>query len=144
MGAVFGASVDLIHAVLMAAWVLGLPLLFWRRWPRLSRGYAVFAIGFIIANQLSRVLIGECFLTSIARAAWQSSAPPAGLPEPDEWFTVRLARTVFRMTPSHQAIKTTSEALILVTAVGVVFRSLAGRGRALRSPPSHRAGTPAA
>jgi hypothetical protein len=143
MGAVLGASIDLIHALLMAAWVLGLPLLFWNRWPRLSREYALYAIAFILANQISLALIGECFLTALARAAWQSSRPPASLPEPAEWFTVRLARAVFRMTPSHRAIKTASEALILVTAIGVVFRGLGGRVRPRAAPRHDGADTPA-
>ena len=29
--------VDAIHALVMVLWVLGLPLLFWHRWPRLMK-----------------------------------------------------------------------------------------------------------
>jgi hypothetical protein len=125
MGPILGASIDLIHALLMAAWVLGLPLLFWHRFPRVTTAYAVYAVGFVVANQLSHALLGECFLTTLARAAWEH-APGAGgrAPASDAWFTVRLAKAIFHLTPSHRGIKLVSEALILVTAVGVAFRSV--------------------
>jgi hypothetical protein len=123
MAAALGAGIDLLHALLMAAWMLGLPLLFWHRWPRLTTRYAAYAIAFIVANQVSSYLLGECFLTSLARACWQrAGAVPSG-----EWFTVRLAEAVFRLTPSHRSVRLSSEALILVTAAGVAFRGLAPR-----------------
>jgi hypothetical protein len=125
MGAQLGATVDLIHALLMAAWILGLPLLFWRRWPRWSRAYAIYAIAFVVVNQVSLALLGECFLTAIARACWQRAGGAAGAT--DEWFTVRLAQAVFHMTPSHRAIKVASEVLILLTAVGVAVRGAGPR-----------------
>jgi hypothetical protein len=133
MWSAIAASVDLIHALLMAAWVLGLPLLFWRRWPRASRVFAAYAATFVVANLASRWLLGECFLTAIARACWNMAG--AGSGDSAEWFTVRAAQAVFRMTPSHRAIKAVSEVLILATAVGVFaspgrewHRSRNGRG----------------
>lgn len=140
MGAVLGAGIDLVHALLMAAWVLGIPLLFWHRWPWLTRAYAFYAIAFIVANQLSQALLGECFLTTIARACWRSSTGPRAPVEPDEWFTVRLAEAIFRLTPSHRSIKVVSEGLILLTAIGMGFRGLAGH----RQRRSTGAGTHAA
>jgi hypothetical protein len=127
MGPFLGAAIDVLHALLMAAWVLGLPLLFWHRYPRLTRDYAVYAIAFIVLNQASQALLGECFLTTLARAAWQSTPGSGAGASPDEWFTVRLAQKVFDMTPSHRSIKLVSEALILVTAIGVAFRSVVAR-----------------
>ncbi len=118
MGAVLGAAVDFLHALLMAAWILGLPLLFWHRWPRLSRDYAVFAIAFIVVNQISYALLGECFLTTLSRAFWERSSVAA--PVSNEWFTVRLSQAIFRLTPSHRAVKLATEGLILATAVGVL------------------------
>lgn len=136
MGPVLGACIDIVHALLMAGWVLGLPLLFWHRWPRLTRAYAFYAIGFIVANQLSHVLLGECFLTSLARACWQHGSGSAGSsPAYEEWFTVRISEAVFRLTPSHRTIKLVSEALILLTATGVAFRGIvARRHRRSRDP----------
>jgi len=134
MGPILGACVDFVHALLMAAWILGLPLLFWYRWPRLTRGYAFYAIGFIVANQLSHALLGECFLTTLARAFWERGPRPGGsAPIYEEWFTVRMAEAIFRMTPSHRAVKLTSEALILLTAIGVGFRGTVGRAVLHRS-----------
>ncbi len=105
---------DLLHATLMAAWVGGLPLLVWRRWPRLARCYATYAIVFVVVSQLSQWVLGECFLTRIALFFWVrvlSSAPPSG-----EWFTVRIAQAVFHMAPSHRSIVLVWEAMIVATA----------------------------
>jgi len=142
MGAVLGACIDLLHALFMAAWVLALPLLFWHRWPRLTQAYALYAIAFIVANQLSQAFLGECFLTTLARASWRGALGADGSAASDEWFTVRIAQAIFRLTPSHRAIKLASEGLILLTAVGVGFRGIVGRrqGRPLgpRMPVERR------
>ena len=122
MGAVLGATIDFIHASLMAAWVIGIPLLFWHRWPRITQIYAIYAIGFIAINQLSDVILGECFLTTLAGLAWEKASLAASPSLSREWFTVRIAQAIFQLTPSHRAIKLLSEGLILLTAVGVAYR----------------------
>ena len=121
MWQVFGVSIDLVHALLMAAWVLGLPLLFWHRWPRWTRAYGIYAIAFIVVSQGSHLLLGECVLTTIARAVWHL-APLSGGPSAvsEDWFTVRLAEAIFHLAPSHRAVVLVSDALILVSAVGVL------------------------
>jgi hypothetical protein len=137
MWSALAAFIDVAHASFMAAWVLGLPLLFWRRWPRLTRAYAVYALVFIAVNLASRALLGECFLTTIARACWQQAARAAGRAlVPQDWFTVRMAEAVFRLTPTHRGIKRASEALIFVTAIGVLASSLATHRR--RGPRRHQ------
>jgi hypothetical protein len=122
-------ATDLIHASLMVAWVVGMPLLVWHRWPRLARWYAVYAIAFVVITQLSRWILGECFLTNIALSFWERV--PASAPPSHEWFTVRLAQAVFHMAPSHRSIAILSEILIAATALAAL-RSL----RALRSRPA--------
>jgi len=117
---VLGSLVDLLHALLMVAWIAGLPLLFWRRYPRASRWYAAYAIVFVVINQASRYFLGECFLTTIARLLWeQGGAPPRSAP--GEWFTVRVALAIFHMAPSHRSITVLSELLMLVTAAGTLL-----------------------
>lgn len=111
------AAVDVIHAALMAVWMLGMPLLFIHRYPRLTLAYGVYAVAFVIVSRVSHWIGGECFLTTISARLWRAGASLT--PESDEWFTVRLARLVFGMTPSHRAIAWGSEALVLVTALGV-------------------------
>lgn len=124
---VLASLVDFLHALFMVAWVAGLPLLFWRRYPRATRWYAAYAIVFIILNQASKVLLGECFLTTIARYFWEhGGAPPVSAPH--EWFTVRIAMAVFRMAPSHKAITVVSEILIFVSAVGMLLSLRRQRG----------------
>ena len=128
--AFFAVTVDALHALLMVLWVGGLPLLFWHRWPRLTTWYGSFAIAFIVLNQASRFFLGECFLTTIARAFWDRArfTRPAHV---DEWFTVRFATLVFHMTPTHRSIAVVSEALIFVTAMGALYsiRRLRARAR---------------
>jgi hypothetical protein len=113
--------IDVLHALLMAAWVVGLPLLFWHRWPRVTRAYCVYAIAFIVVSQTSYALLGECFFTTLARAC--ALRAPDATAVSEEWFTVRLAQAIFRMTPSHRGIKLVSEALVLLSALGML-RSL--------------------
>jgi hypothetical protein len=124
---VIASFVDLLHALLMVAWVADLPLLFWRRRPRWTRWYAIYAIVFIILNQASRALLGECFLTTFSRFLWEQGGAPPGS-APGEWLTVRIAMAVFHMAPSHRAITILGEILIFVSAVGML--------RALRSRSS--------
>jgi hypothetical protein len=119
---VVGSLIDLLHALLMVAWVVGLPLLFWRRFPRATRLYAAYSVAFVVINQVSRLVLGECVLTTLARWFWErGGAPPRSAP--NEWFTVRLAMAVFHLTPSHRAITVLSELLVGVTAVGMLVSS---------------------
>jgi hypothetical protein len=107
----------------MAVWLIGLPLLFVRRWPRAREAYAIYAVLFIVLSQTSMYVLDECFLTTIARWLWDQGPAHA---VSREWFTVRVARFVFGMTPSHRSISRASEALVLITSVGAlvsIFRS---------------------
>lgn len=113
--------IDLLHATAMAVWVLGLPLLFFRRRARLSRAYAIYALAFVVASQLSQWILGECFLTTLARFAWESQPAGTAPPDVEEWFTVRLAKAVFGATPSHRAVIIVSELLIASTAVAALW-----------------------
>lgn len=130
MWAMVAAGVDFVHALLMAAWVAGLPLLFWHRWPRLTRAYSLYAVAFIVVSQGSHWLLGECVFTTIARWCARSAAGPVS----DEWFTVRVAQAIFHMAPSHRSVVWASEALILVTAVGMLVSY-----RLWHREPAHRA-----
>ena len=117
--AVLAVTVDALHALLMVLWVLGLPLLFWHRWPQVTMGYALFAIAFVVVNRVSFYVLDECFLTTINRALWTRAGH--GMPDHmGDWFTVRFARLVFGLTPSQRWIKIASEVLILVTAAGML------------------------
>lgn len=116
---VLASLVDLAHALFMVGWIAGLPLLFWHRHPRATRWYAIYAIAFIVLYQASRVLLGECFLTTISRYLWeQGGAPPRAA---HEWFTVRIAMAVFHMAPSHKAITIAGQILVFASAVGMLL-----------------------
>lgn len=115
--------IDVVHALSMILWVGGLPLLVWRKHPKLTRAYAAYALAFVVASQLSQWLLGECFLTTFARWAWESQPPGTAPPDVHDWFTVRLARAVFGAAPSHRAVVWLSELSIVVTAA-LALRSL--------------------
>lgn len=111
-------SIQVLHALVMILWILGLPLLFWHRYPKLSIGYAFYAVVFIIINQVSHYTLGECVLTTIERWFWQHSL----MHEPTEqWFSIRFAQLIFGFTPSHKGIKISGEVLIALCAVGGMF-----------------------
>lgn len=130
-----GSAVDVTHALLMAVWLLGMPLLFWHGRPALTRAYAVYATVFVVVSQLSRPVFGECVFTTLARWLWNhQSGSSRGAAAPDEWFTVRLSRAVFAMAPSHRAIAVSSEILSAVAALGVLWSM-----RRLRWAPGRRA-----
>jgi hypothetical protein len=127
VGGFLAVAVDVLHAAAMVVWLAGLPLLLWHRWPRLTRVYAAYAVLFVVAYQVSRLALGECFLTTIARDLWNSGSAASAPPDVEEWFTVRLARAVFSATPSHRAIIWISQILSVGTAIGalvVVRRTL--------------------
>ena len=127
-----GVGVDLIHALTMVAWLVGFPLLFMHRWPRLRIAYAIFAVGFVVVSQGSMLVLGECVFTTVAR--WCSSHDP-GRAVTNDWFTVRVARAVFGMAPSRHAISRLSEALVLATAVGVIMSFARARPHVADSTP---------
>jgi hypothetical protein len=111
-------SIQVFHALVMVIWILGLPLLFWHRYPKLTIGYACFAIVFIIINQVSHYTLGECVLTTAERWCWKHSLQH----EPTEqWFSVRFAQFIFGLTPTHRDIKIASEVLIAISAAGGSF-----------------------
>ena len=119
--AVAATFVDFLHALLMVAWIGGVPLFFWHRWPRVSRAYALYAAGFIVANVVSEWVLGECFLTTLTRYFWEHALDkPAHV---DDWFTVRFSELVFGLAPSHRAIKLVGKALIFVSAIGALYTS---------------------
>jgi hypothetical protein len=91
-----------------------------KQWPRARRAYALYALVFVFVSQLSQWILGECLLTTIARWFWESQpagTAPAGV---EDWFTVRIARAVFGMAPSHRAIVWISEIAIVATAVAAL------------------------
>jgi hypothetical protein len=116
MSAILAAIIDSIHAILMIIWIVGLPLLFWRRYPRLSHLYAYYVIAFVVINQLSFLLLGECVLTTLARFVYQSDPNRITSHRYDEWFVVRISQAVFNLAPSHRLIRFATKALIFVMA----------------------------
>ena len=136
--AALGAAVDVFHALLMVVQLGGVPLLFWHRWPRLTKAYAIYAVVFVITSEVSQRTLGECFLTTIARKLWQRGGGMGA----EGWFTVRFAKSVFGVSPSNDAIIVASEILLVIVAVGVMYTLHAKRARARSlatlGPSSHQ------
>lgn len=114
---------DVIHALLMLSWIVGLPLLFWHRFPRLSVAYCIYSLLFIVVNQVSQHVFGCCVFTVIAGWFYQQ----AGWPATNEWFIVRAANLVLGLTIPHKSIKIATEILIGISALGVLFLYLKGK-----------------
>lgn len=128
---------DFVHALFMVLWVAGLPLLFWYGRPAWTRAYVRYAIAFVVLSQGSQWLLGECFLTTLTRAAWNAGG---GFDPADRtWFTIRVAEAVFRMRPSERAVSIAFEALVLVTSIGVLAHLHRHRtSRARKAPRARR------
>lgn len=113
----FAAGVDLVHASSMLLWGLGLPLLVWHRFPRLSRGYMWFAATFVVITVASQEFLGECVLTSWARALWNAGGGYRdGTP-----FMARLANAIAGLRPSRRAIVLVWEIAVLLTSLGSLW-----------------------
>ncbi len=84
----------------MIVWGLGLPLLFWHRWRGITRGYLVYSASFILISVVSHFVFGECFLTTLARQAYEAGHHPA-LREKVS-FIVRMTELIAGIRPSER------------------------------------------
>jgi hypothetical protein len=109
------AATDVVHVVAMLAWGLGMPLLFWHRFPRLSRGYMWFSMAFVVVSVASRTILGECFLTTIARELWISGGG----------FRERVPFTVIA-TEWIAGIRPTTREAVLLWEIAVFATSAGG------------------
>jgi hypothetical protein len=114
--AILATASDVLHLGAMLAWALGLPLLFWRRRPRLSAAYGWFALAFVLVSQASHVALGECFLTTLSRSLWEAAGDPTV-----GSFTARLVNKVAGFSPSDREVVILWEIAILATAAAVLL-----------------------
>jgi len=120
------ATVEFSHGLMMIVWGLGLPLLIWHRFRRLSRLYMWLSLVFVGGSVLSHQLLGECVLTALARSLWQA----AGVQTEDVPFVVQFTNQVARIRPSAKSAVLAWEAAIAVYCVAFLW----GRRLAQRSP----------
>lgn len=116
--ATLAALVDLAHAALMVLWALGLPLLFWHARPRLARAYLWCGLLFTVASFVSHEVLGECFLTTLARdlRLLAGASGYAGA------FTIRLVELVAGVRPDERWAVVVWQGAIVVTTVGALLR----------------------
>jgi hypothetical protein len=110
-------TVDVAHALAMLVWGLGLPLLVWHRFERLSHLYTLFAAVFVVSSVGSHWALGECFLTTLARSLWNA----AGAWRDSVPFTVTLTNTIAGIRPSTRSAVVAWEIAILATSVGSLW-----------------------
>ena len=113
-------ATDVIHAVAMILWIIGLPLLFWRKHSYLSLAYATYSLIFIIINQVSHYTLGKCIMTELSQYCWKHSV---NHPDTSEWFAVRFSQIIFGLTPTHVLVKQLTEGLICLSAIGGITLS---------------------
>jgi hypothetical protein len=111
------AGVELFHALAMIVWGVGLPLLVWHRFRRLTRLYLWFSIVFVTTSVLSNLLLGECFLTTLARYLWEAGG---GFRERVP-FTVVFTNAVAGVRPSTRAAVLAWQIAIVSTSLGTLF-----------------------
>ena len=111
------ATVDAIHALSMVVWGLGLPLLVWHRYRRLSRAYMVFTIAFVAISVGSHAFLGECVLTTWARQLWLAGGGYRdGVP-----FTAHLASVVAGLHPERREVVLAWELAVGLSSVGTLW-----------------------
>jgi hypothetical protein len=125
-------AVDLVHALSMITWGLGLPLLIWHGLPRLSRAYMWYSLAFIVITLLSHWLLGECVLTTLARFFWEA----AGGARDRVPFTVLFVNAVAGIRPSSRSAVLIWEFAVLVSSAGSLWYWYRSRPR--RRPKSER------
>ena len=108
------AGVEFAHALSMLLWGLGLPLLVWHRFPRLSRAYMWFAAAFVVISLASHGALGECVLTRVARELWRAGGGYRdGVP-----FVALLANGIAGLRPNNRQVVLIWEMAILLTSIG--------------------------
>ncbi len=111
------AGVELLHALAMIAWGVGLPLLVWHRYKRFSRLYMWFSIIFVTTSVLSNLVLGECFLTTLARHLWEAAG---GFRERVP-FTVIFTNAVAGIRPSTRTAVLAWQIAIVATSLGTLW-----------------------
>jgi hypothetical protein len=110
-------GVELGHGLLMTVWGLGLPLLLWHRWQRLSRVYLWYSLSFVGGSLLSNWLLGECVLTTLAQWLWEASGTQLDRVP----FIVRFTNAVAGIRPSTRAAVLAWEVGIGVYCVALLY-----------------------
>lgn len=101
----------------MIVWGLGLPLLFWHRYERLSRAYNWFVIVFVVISVGSKLVLGECVLTTLARHLWLAGGGyRAGVP-----FTVLFVNAIAGIRPTTESAVLAWEIAITATSIGSLY-----------------------
>jgi len=110
-------ATDLVHVLAMVLWGLGLPLLIWHRFERLSRAYMWFSIAFVAISVVSHQLLGECFLTTLARGLWEASG---GFRERVP-FTVLVVNRVAGFHPKDRDVVLLWEIAVLISSAASLW-----------------------
>ncbi len=101
----------------MLLWALGLPLLLWHGYPRLSRAAMWFSIVFVVVSVGSHQVIGQCVLTALAGYLWQAAGGHHdGVP-----FVVSLTHRIAGVRPSARAAVLAWELAVLAYSVAILW-----------------------
>jgi hypothetical protein len=115
--AALAAAVEVTHGLAMVVWGLGLPLLVWHRYERLSRAYMWYAIVFVVISVTSNQILGECFLTTLARHLWLTGGGfRAGVP-----FAMLFANAVAGIRPTAREAVLAWQLAIVLTSIGTLW-----------------------
>ena len=108
---VLAALVEFVHALLMAAWVVGIPLLLVRRWPRLRLASSAFAMASSSCRGCRSVSSASASSRRMGRRCGPARPPRAcGRPRPRSGSPCAFAYAVFHLAPSHRAVTLVGEA----------------------------------
>jgi Trk-type K+ transport system membrane component len=133
MYAALAVSIDVLHALTMIVWALGLPLLLWHRWPKMTVIYTWYGLAFVVLSQLSHLVFGECFFTTLSRASWEAAGDPAM-----GSFSARLVNRIAGFRPTEREVVIGWEVAIVLTSVNLLWSTYRRRRRERRAQPRAR------
>ena len=110
-------AIEFSHGLMMLLWGVGLPLLIWHRLARLSRAYVWFSLVFVLGSVVSHQLLGECVLTTLARASWREAGGHVDAVP----FIVRFTNGVAGIRPSTRIAVLVWEVAIALYCVAFLW-----------------------
>lgn len=122
----------------MLVWGMGLPLLVWHRFRRLSEAYMFFSLAFVTVSVGSHLLLGECVLTTLARKLWLAGGGYRdGIP-----FTAKMASVIAGIHPTQREVVLAWELAVVVGSAGTLWSWLVIRHSGRGAPPTATNRTP--
>jgi hypothetical protein len=107
-------SIELFHILVIVLLFCAVPFLYVHKWRWLTITSTIYSAIFIIGNRLSQLILGQCFITKLAKIA-------GGNWDDGEWFIIKMSRVLYGFVPSKGQISYIEYGMILIVIIGIAF-----------------------